>query len=501
MGVKMDYRFKCPYCFEEMSHTEVLFRGVTIFRPEQFDMSGMGRSRGDIEIIPDDNERQRLITEYDRREYFSQKYDSVYHNWYSDHDFGATSENPGDDMIPKYDRPIIGPNDHGTSSLIYDEDGFAYKLRDPWNEETIERVCKVCHNPLPFGYGKYPVRYISVIGISGAGKTVYLSKLIQNLQNYTAKLHLATTPSQSTVEFVKKNPVREGSPLPAPTVRMQLEQPLSYNLKRNGTNETFVIYDIAGENCTDAAKMLKYGKFIQNSSGIILMMDPIKELGVDGGDGGYQELNKVLNNLNLLSLNAGYNNTPLAVCISKSDLMKDTLVSSKFFDQVRTQDYKFYAEDYNEISKELSEFLMTKSSATKVVLDEHYSFYNFFAFTTLGCATTKTLIQDEYGNEYEADVPKTPPNPKRIEEPLYWLFKQFGYITATGPIYTPRNEDLIRKKNELIEKIGQLQYRLSSYPPLTFGRKKKEKEALQEEIDRLSNEIAQVHHEIRRFAQ
>ena len=203
---KVEYKFRCPYCFEEMSHTEVLFRGVTTFRPEEFDVSGQGRTRSDIEIIPDDKERNRLLAEYDKREFFSQKRDDIYHNWYKDHNFGTTSENPGSDAIPVYDRPIIKPHDHGTSGLIFDEDGFAIELRDPWDEPTRERVCKHCHNPLPLGYGKFPVRFISVIGISGAGKTVYLSKLIQNISEYTAHVKLATTPSPSSVEFVRKNP-------------------------------------------------------------------------------------------------------------------------------------------------------------------------------------------------------------------------------------------------------------------------------------------------------
>lgn len=498
----MDYKFRCPYCFGEMSHTDVLFRGVTTFRPEEFDVSGLGRTRSDIEIIQDDAERNRLLSEYDKREFFSQKRDEIYHNWYKEHNFGTTSENPGSDAIPVYDRPIIKPHDHGTSGLIYDEDGFAIELRDPWDEPTRERVCVHCHNPLPLGYGKFPVRFISVIGISGAGKTVYLSKLIQNISEYTAHVKLATTPSPSSVEFVRKNPVKEGAPLPASTVRMQLEQPLSYNIKfGNGKNETFVIYDIAGENCENRTDLLKYGKFVINSHGIMLLIDPVEELGINGGDGD-NKLDIVLDNINDLIGKTDLNDIPLAVCISKSDLMKDTLESEKFFDKVKTEKFKFNAEDYNEISKELSEFLGVNALATKIKLSSHYSCYNFFAFTTLGCATKKTLMKDEFDNEYEVEIPKNPPNPKRIEEPLFWLFKQFGYINSTDEIYTPKNEEAIAEKKEKEENKKELQIKYGSFPKICLKTKdRREKDQLDQQIKKLDSEIIKLDQEIKKFAQ
>ena len=498
----MDYKFRCPYCFGEMSHKDVLFRGVTTFRPEEFDVSGQGRMRSDIEIIQDDNERNRLLTEYDRREYFSAKRDDVYNNWYSDHKFGETSENPGSDAIPVYDRPIIKPHDHGTSGLIYDEDGFAIELRDPWDEPTRERVCKHCHNPLPLGYGKYPVRYISVIGISGAGKTVYLSKLIQNISEYTAHIKLATTPSPSSVEFVRKNPVKEGAQLPIATFKSAFEQPLFYNIKfGNGHNETFVIYDIAGENCEQRNNLLRYGKFVLNSNGIILLIDPVKELGINGGKGD-SKLDIVLDNINDYIGKKGLNDIPLAVCISKSDLMKDTLTSECFFDKVRTENFQFNAKDYNEISKELSEFLQENALATKMKLNLYYSCYNFFAFTALGCATKKTYMCDELGEEYEAEIPKNPPNPKRIEEPLFWLFTQFGYVKATGPIYTPKNEEALTARSEKSTEIKELQEQLDRYPRICIRSKdRREREQLELKIKKLQNEIAKLDQEIKRFAQ
>ena len=57
-------------------------------------------------------------------------------------------------------------------------------------------------------------------------------------------------------------------------------------------------------------------------------------------------------------------------------------------------------------------------------LDNNYTAYSYFAFTALGCDVKKG--ERENGEEYQ--YPVGPVLPKRIEEPLLWLFYKFGYI-------------------------------------------------------------------------
>ena len=93
---------------------------------------------------------------------------------------------------------------------------------------------------------------------------------------------------------------------------------------------TLVFYDIAGENCVKPRRMKKFGPFIENSDGIILIIDPGQFMGeIQGADEEEQELykpDKVIgamcdafvtsNNKN------GQSNIPLAVTLSKGDTMK-----------------------------------------------------------------------------------------------------------------------------------------------------------------------------------
>ncbi|MFR2605771.1 MAG: hypothetical protein ACLTAX_11490 [Waltera sp.] len=49
---------------------------------------------------------------------------------------------------------------------MHDPEGFLYQVRDEEGRDTKVRICPHCHNPLPFEYGKYPVKYIAVVGIT-----------------------------------------------------------------------------------------------------------------------------------------------------------------------------------------------------------------------------------------------------------------------------------------------------------------------------------------------
>ena len=60
--------------------------------------------------------------------------------------------------------------------------------------------------------------------------------------------------------------------------------------------------------------------------------------------------------------------------------------------------------------------------------------YNFFVFSATGCDVAK--------NENGQFCPVMPPIPRRIAEPLLWMFKKFGYIKSDVPIRLPEPRKL-----------------------------------------------------------
>lgn len=465
----MSFEITCPYCFEKFNDSEVNFRSELI-------------TRGDCEYIPEDYtdiqdfitryqgaDKEEIIAKYNDWEFFNESDDEKYKKFWTHSGeggggtvFDTTEKNPVDERegITSYRRRIIDPSNaehwqylkggDPESSIGYDDDGMVESVELRTGDKCYKRVCPYCHNPLPLEYGKHPTKFVSVIGVTGAGKTVYLSQLVKNLENYAAKVGLtAIVGGVSAATFLHNNTVKEGTPLPGATPPKQFQQPLFYDMVSTNAGKkqvhTFVMYDIAGETCTESESILKFGPFIAHSNGILLLVDPI-QFKVIRDQLSNTEDNKaaamptaVLQAIHHYVANGKADekcNIPIAVCISKSDEDKiqdvldadlgDSILSNveALRDDRGHGITQFNATDFNPIAKGLQSFIADpdNEAALDMMLYNNYSCYNYFAFSSLGCG----LREDK--------TPEGPILPKRIEESLLWLFNKFGFIGENEPI-------------------------------------------------------------------
>lgn len=500
----MSERIVCPYCFKEFNHYDVHFRAETVFTEEELDPYGEAATLEDINFMEDGQAKTERKAEYLRRKEFLMTDDEKYNIFW--HDFGSTTEksrtsSSNNEGILDYRRPIILPNNRAQVRLPennqpeFDSDGYLTEVTDIFGRPTNRRVCPHCHNPLPQNYGKFPIKFISVIGITGAGKTVFLSKLIENFSEYADKLKISPIKTENSRFFVQDNPVKVGNSLPGGTPPDRMTQPLYYTMSflKNGKKETFsfVIYDIAGENCVDNSKIKKFGKFISNSDGIIILQDPDQFRGLNGGDKDNRMVETVLDKISGLFTSRDTCEIPLAMCISKSDTLKGILpdnIKDRIFQPLRSAcDNKcFSATDYNEISRLLAEYYEANDRPTKTMLETNFENYNFFAITSLNCQMEATgESKDEEGNVRKVYSLKSTPNPMRIEEPLFWLFVEFGFVKSDKPviIHSP-----IKKRAQLEEKLSKKYDELKSLG-LFQGKKKAQ----------LRAEIAEIEEKIKKF--
>ncbi|MEI3282045.1 MAG: hypothetical protein V8R61_04760 [Enterocloster sp.] len=155
-----------------------------------------------------------------------------------------------------------------------DQDGFTDSVTDAFGEVTKVRICPYCHNPLPANYGKYPVHFIATVGITSSGKTVYLSQLMRHMDEIMANVGLGTlSMTEADTRFVREHQVKKDVPLPQGTTPGALSEPLFYVILNNGQYHTLVFYDVAGENCVNQEEMGKFGPFIENADGIIMILN------------------------------------------------------------------------------------------------------------------------------------------------------------------------------------------------------------------------------------
>ncbi len=457
----MSYEITCPYCFGRMQDDEVLFRSEKV-------------NQGYNPVLPEDlddidefiqlykgNDKEELIQKYKDWEFFIETKDEAYETFWNR--FGGTTEiNPADDKlhVKAYLRRIIDPakKEHQRylrkqsdgSYLIRDAQGMVaqIQLNTPDQEICHRRVCRYCHNPLPDAYGKNKVHFASVIGITGAGKTVYISQLLKNMSNYVTKAGLsATINSPNSRTFLEANPIQTITPLPGSTPAGRFQQPLFYQITRSvgetqRVTETFVLYDVAGEALADPDLARPYAPFIAHSDGMIMLLDPFQFESfreVNGNSSALSETKTVLDTIHNI-ISKGDDNEkidiPIAVCISKIDLDEvQKVLGPELCELLRADVYGEEDEDgfckplfnekqYAPIFEGLDAFFKQKEPALAKQLENDYVSYAYFAFTALGCAVQNEV--SENGETYQ--YPVGPVLPKWVEEPLLWLFYKMGYI-------------------------------------------------------------------------
>ena len=473
-------KITCPFCHGRglpdgvFSHKDVHFRMETFFEDEA-DLNDEGLSLEDIRRMPEGPAKARLMEQVRENEPFLCRNDDVYEKFWEEYDgttevaYGTDKKNltfhpnllpilnPSD---PEHQRYLKAQRKAGGDArddfFLYDGSGMVMGVVDIHGKETFRRVCPNCHNPLPVGYGKYETKFISIIGVTSSGKTVFISQLLKHIKRYANFVDLtANFTSDHEPGFVSANPVRYGEPLPRPTGRRSFAQPLFYDLvqdvgrDRNKT-DTIVLYDIAGENCADPQGMMKFGRFVTKSDGIIVLLDPMQldlaRTAVAENEEEIPELEVVFNTI----YNAfqekkadGKLTVPMAVCISKSDLIADILPEEcRGRDIVPVRDpnsgepvKKFNAREYNVLEDCLATQMRNGTGqAVHGALRRQYKHFNYFAFSATGCGVEKGRDDLSY--------PVDTPEPLRIAEPLLWLFYKFGYIRSDVPIRIPVQRDI-----------------------------------------------------------
>lgn len=464
----MSFEITCPYCFRKMMDAEVLFRSERV-------------NRGEPDILPDDYDdledfvaryrgpdKEAILSKYRDWDFFAEIEDPVYESFWANFN-GTTEYNPADDVlrVKAYRRRVIDPSDSAHQKylkqqsnggyFIYDDQGMVTQIELQNGEKCNRRVCRHCHNPLPDNYGKNTVKFATIIGITGAGKTVYLSQLLRRMRTYAVKAGLSAIVNNTGVRtFLENNIVAANEALPGSTPATRFQQPLFYEMVRDAkehgkVTETFVLYDVAGEVFKESSLVNKFAPFVEHADGAIVLIDPMQ----------FEVVSGVMNNGSALDepttvMDAIYNivshgnanekcQIPFAVCLSKADTQAVQRVLSDDLRRMLLDDVRgirgdtgsnlplFNAADYNPILNELYDFIQSNEGVLAQHMQTNYSSYAYFAFTALGCDVCEGTRPN--GDKYQ--YPVGPVLPKRVEEPLLWLFHKLGYIGVNTPIDDP----------------------------------------------------------------
>ena len=492
-GDKMALRIKCPYCFEEFNDDEVHFRVPTVKEP---DASVLPEGIASVEELQlskrfSDEEKDKIAKEYWQANFYGPQRDEKYMRFWAQYD-GTTEKSPRDSKYPNYWKRIIEPTrDIGLLRQLVPGDTKSlnnYLRRDKVssasdeslvveitvNDGTVcnERVCPYCHNPLPHLYGAFPIKFISIVGNTGSGKTVYLSQLIRNIVDNLAEVgYTADLPTPSVISYLSDNEILIGKELPFGTPANSLQQPIVFEIAHEQNRQTIVIYDVAGELFADnqrytLAEIHKSAECIMHSDALLMLIDPMQfsALGevLSLENNRLTTPNTVIASLHNLLLTRS-RIIPVAVCISKGDeiytIMPDGLANSLQADYkgIPSEDsvYRmkpvFNTEDFNSYESDLMDFVYHINSALCPTLAAGFEDFAFFAVSALGCPVD--VIVTESGDHIA--TPRGPIEPKRIMDPFYWIMYKFGLLEASGGVFNPNGKRCPRCQDQTTIKLKE----------------------------------------------
>lgn len=438
---------KCPYCFAEFTHVQVCFKAKTVFAEQDLEELELGKIEDYSQYsIGKEAEKKRILRKFVKSE------DQKYKNFWREYPNSEPEWEQKENAVITPDSVDMMEN---TSGYGRDASGFVDHVVDYFGKVSRTRICPECHNRLPRGYGKMPVYFISVVGAVHSGKTVFLSQLMKNLDVKISEIGMAAFREEGIDEFLKANPVESGQDLPPSTLPEQLSEPLFYLIEDERQSFGLVFYDIAGENCVNVEKMEKFGPFIRNSHGIILLIDPAQfPMLCSDHRTETAEPESVIRTMRSAFISPGSVNgkwdTPVAVVLSKSDrlnhdprLIPDTL---SFWNDICYTEQKYNRDVSCRTNRELTDVYckMPRGRLLLKNLNACFSCYSLFAVSMLehGEQSVETTSGEKRNR------PEGSPDTIRLEEPLFWILDQYGLLPADGQKvekYNKNKEFLLKK--------------------------------------------------------
>lgn len=316
---------------------------------------------------------------------------------------------------------------------------------------TRVRACPVCHTPLPRAFVGSRSPMVGLVGGKGAGKTVYLTVLNQQLRTevrrrFDADIRLVgdrQTGETSTKAYLERyeNALFDHRQLFESTraadggrkepLVLEWRQPRRSFGRERLQSTLLSFYDTAGEDLTSQATVHTQA-YLGSAAGMIVLLDPwqlpgvrdhldVPDAAVTGADGPLDVLTRVTE---LLAVNSatdrrGRVTTPIAVAFAKIDALFPELdASGPLFHPGR--EGPGYDEDTGRAIHEYVGSLLASYGADDIdaLLRHSYRDFRYFAVSALG----------EPPNYEGKKVHARGVRPFRVEEPLLWLLHRLGVI-------------------------------------------------------------------------
>jgi hypothetical protein len=244
-------------------------------------------------------------------------------------------------------------------------------------EDLPARLCSSCETPLPVDIDERPLFTIAVVGTNGSAKTHFLTSALHEAYHEQALDAFACTefaPDEVTSERYHNDYYR---PLFSDRVALESTQvgkedvrfhPLAFRVafEQSARPAALLFHDVAGEVLRDRAARAKVAPFVRRADAVIFLIDPRwfppvasyleKEHGIPNEMARFNQadlFNAVAEEMRSRNLA----HIPVAVALSKSDLISAALGRKFTFDRETPSERDAWVQQIKEIDGEVVELL------------------------------------------------------------------------------------------------------------------------------------------------
>jgi len=302
--------------------------------------------------------------------------------------------------------------------------------------------CLNTNKEIPIDLIKMSSLQIALLGAKASGKSNYIGVLINEIQNkmsdsFNCSLSITSNREMEKAYkdlyyrplYIEKRTVMAtpGGETPPPLIF-----PLSFFNRQKNIALTF--YDTAGENLDNNEAINEFNRYILNSHGIIMLLDPLQvnEIREKLKKNGFTDLPeqnsetsavlcRIIDVMRNIKNIKGQIDIPLALVFTKIDVLEkyDVLKADSCLRKESEHIKKgaFLKRDHSTIYVEIDDLIGKYLGGALLGYIKQFKKHSFFGVTALGENPT------DNGTKINGE-----PRPRRVLDPLLWLLAEYGYI-------------------------------------------------------------------------
>lgn len=307
---------------------------------------------------------------------------------------------------------------------------------------TTRPVCPHCHSNLPQRFSEAQGRTMALVGTRAAGKSHYIAVALHELEHrigpsFGGALMLLDDASRDRVDNVLTPRLyKEGGVLDATqsaAVDRDVSTPLVSRLTlgsgRNATHSNLVFFDAAGEDLQSLGVLEREARYVTQSDGLILLLDPLQiavvrdefdsdaELPPVSADP-YTMLGRIAALLReARGIPAGKPiEVPLAITLSKSDMLRGLLPEEHPLFHAAANGRLFDLDAARNLSERLrADVAAWLGERFDKLVKAEFSHVAYFGVSALGGNPVAGHLHNGVA-------------PRRVEDPILWMLHMWGAI-------------------------------------------------------------------------